>query len=306
MNNALVGSLAVVGAALLWSLDGFLRQSLYSLPPSVVVFWEHVVGFVILLPIVLVTVSRFRQLTGKQWLSITLVAFLSGALGTVLYTGALGKINYIAFSVVVLLQQMQPIFAIVAAALLLREPISRRFVSLAGVALVAAYFISFPDLKVHGVGDGALVAALLALGAAASWGISTAFSKYALRETSFLHVMAIRFGLAPLFAAAFVLILGQQESFLALSSAQWWTILAIACSTGGLALAIYYFGLKRIPASRSTILELTWPLSAAAVGYFFLNDRLTITQWAGALVLLVVMWLVERDAQEVSALPSNS
>lgn len=299
MNTTLAGSLAVVVAALLWSLDGFLRQSLYSLPPTVVVFWEHVVGFAVLLPFILLTLRRFRQLTKKQWWAVALVSFLSGALGTVLYTGALGKIQFIAFSVVVLLQQLQPVFAISAARLLLREPISRRFVSLAAVALVAAYFISFPDLKVTFTSNGTLVAALMALGAAASWGASTAFSKYALKETSFMHVTAARFGLTPVFALALVLLFGQQGSLLALTAPQWGKIVAITFSTGLVALAIYYFGLKRVPASRSTILELTWPLSAAVVGFVFLGDRLTLTQWAGALVLVVVMWLVEQDARKL-------
>lgn len=301
MNNTLVGALAVIVAALLWSLDGFLRQSLYSLPPAVVVFWEHVFGFVVLLPIIVVTVRQFRNINPNQWKAIALVSFLSGALGTVLYTAALGKIQFVAFSVVVLLQQLQPLFAILAAAVLLREPISRRFLRLVLVAFVAAYFISFPDLRVTTAASGVTIAALMALGAAASWGASTAFSKYALKDTSFLHVTAVRFGFTPLFALLFVVLLGQQQSLLALTAPQWRTIIAITFSTGLVALAIYYFGLKRIPASRSTLLELTWPLSAALVGYFFLGDRLTLTQWTGAAVLVVVMWLVERDAQALAA-----
>ena len=43
------GPLFIIIAALLWSLDGLLRRGLYSLPPSVVVFYEHLVGFAILL-----------------------------------------------------------------------------------------------------------------------------------------------------------------------------------------------------------------------------------------------------------------
>ncbi|MEK7557507.1 MAG: DMT family transporter, partial [Patescibacteria group bacterium] len=93
-------------------------------------------------------------------------------------------------------------------------------------------------------------------------------------------------------------------SLLALSGPQWGKIVAITFSTGLVALAIYYFGLKRIPASRSTLLELTWPLSAALVGFFFLGDRLTGTQWLGALVLIVVIYLVERDAERVTRQPA--
>lgn len=301
MNKTLIGASAVIAASLLWSLDGLLRQSLYSLPPTVVVFWEHVVGVIILLPFVLLTLHRFKQVTRRQWAAIALVSFLSGALGTILYTGALGKIQFVPFSVVVLLQQLQPVFAIGTAAILLREPISRRFLSLAAAALVAAYFISFPNLIVASAGNGALVAAVMALGAAACWGVSTAFSKYALKDASFLHVTAVRFGLTPVFALLLVVVLGHEASLFTLNASQWWKIVAITFSTGLVALAIYYFGLKQIPASRSTLLELAWPLSAVVTGHIFLGERLTATQWLGAATLLMVIWFIERDAQVIAA-----
>lgn len=300
MNQAYLGALYVIVAALLWSTDGFLRQQLYSLPPTVVVFWEHVVGLAVLAWFVLPRWKLFRLFTLHHILSLVLVSLLSGAVGTMLYTAALGQVSYIDFSVVVLLQQLQPLFAIVTAAVLLKEPITKRFMVLAGGALVAAYFISFPDLRVVPTQAGTEVtAALFALGAAASWGISTAFSKYSLKDLPALHVTATRFAFTPLFALLFIGLFGHGESLGALSPVQWQYVVAITFSTGLVALAIYYAGLKRIPASRSTVLELTWPLSAILVGYFFLGDRLTGTQLIGGLVLMGIMFAISREAKEV-------
>ncbi len=296
------GTLAVIGAALLWSLDGLLRRHLYTLPAPVIVFWEHVFGFIVLAPLIIATAKAFKKLTRKQWLSIGLVSFLSGAVGTIAYTAALGRINYISFSVVVLLQQLNPIFAVGAAAVMLRERLSRRFVALSVIALVAAYVVTFPNLRVNlATGSGTLVAALLAIAAAASWGTSTAFSKYALKGTSSLHITSVRFGLTPIFAFIFVLLSGSTGSLGALTASQWKYIVAITFSTGMLALAIYYFGLKRVLASRAAMLELTWPLSAVFVGYFFLNERLTATQLIGSAVLLGVISLIARETQQLAA-----
>ena len=75
---------------------------------------------------------------------------------------------------------------------------------------------------------------------------------------------------------------------------QWKYLIGITFSTGLVALWIYYYGLKGVLASRSTILELTWPLSALFVGYFFLNESLTMTQWAGAVALIVIMIFISR------------
>ena len=138
-----LGPLAVIAAALLWSLDGLLRRSLYSLPASVVVFWEHVLGLVVILAIVLPSLKRFKEYTKKQWISLAIVSFLSGALGTFLYTSALAQVSYIPFSVVVLLQQLQPIFAVSAACILLREPLTKRFIFLAALALAVLFVLFF-------------------------------------------------------------------------------------------------------------------------------------------------------------------
>lgn len=295
------GSVAVVTAALLWSLDGLLRRHLYSLPASVIVFWEHVFGLALLAPIAIGSFKSFKQFTRKQWLAIGIVSLLSGAIGTILYTAALGKIQYIPFSVVVLLQQLNPIFAISASALLLKEPLTRKFFMLAGLALVGAYFVSFPDLTVNfATGKGTLTAALFAIGAAASWGTSTALSKYALKNTSSLHVTAARFTFTPIFALLFVIASGSTGSLGSMAFDQIKYIIIITFSTGLLALMIYYFGLQRIPASRSALLELAWPLSAVFIGYAFLNQRLSLTQIIGALVLLGTIFVIARDARELA------
>lgn len=285
-----LGSFAVVIAAILWSCDGLLRRQLFNLPATVIVFWEHIVGLLVLIPFVGASWKQFLKLTKKQWITIGMVSLLSGALGTIMYTAALSKVQFIPFSVVVLLQQLQPVFAIAAAAIVIKEPLSRKFIFLAVLALIAAYGVSFPDLRVNlETGSGTAVAALLAAGAAAAWGVSTALSKYSLKDTSFLHITAARFALAPVFALILMAAFGHTSSIGSITGAQWGYIIAITFSTGMVALALYYFGLKRILASRSTMLELVWPLSSLVIGYALLHDRLTITQGISAALLLVVI-----------------
>ncbi|MFZ1249119.1 MAG: DMT family transporter [Candidatus Saccharimonadales bacterium] len=294
------GALAVVIAALLWSVDGLLRRHLYSLPPSVIVFWEHTLGLVFLLPFLVKTREKFRELTRKQWGAMALVALLSGALGTIFYTTALGRVQYIPFSVVVLLQQLNPIFAIATAALLLRERLTKRFLGLALVALAGAYLVTFPDLRVNlATGQGTWHAALYAIGAAAAWGIGTAFSKYALNGTSYLHVTAARFGLTAVISLFFVIGSGAAAGVSHLSQTQFFYLLAITFSTGLVALLIYYYGLQRVAASRAAILELAWPLSAVLIGWLFLHQGLTLTQAVGALILLITTYFISQDTKEV-------
>lgn len=296
------GSAAVVFASFLWALDGLLRRHLYSLPAPVIVFWEHIFGLIVLAPIIAYSWKAYKQLTRKQWYAIAGVSLLSGAVGTILYTAALGRVNFIPFSVVVLLQQLNPIFAIVTASLLLRERLSNRFIGLTALALVGAYMVTFPELSVTlSTGNGTLMAALMAVGAAAAWGSATAFSKYALKDTSFLHITAARFAFAPIFALLFVFASGSTASLGDLTGEQVKYLLFITFSTGLLALAIYYYGLQRIPASRAAVLGLARPLSAVIIGWLFLHEGFTFTQALGTALLISTTLLIARDTKETPA-----
>ncbi len=283
----------IIIASLLWSFDGILRVSLYSLPPAVIVFLEHLLGVLILFPFVFKNLKEIKNISKKEWLAIIIVSLFSGALGTIFYTSALTKVNYIQFSVVVLLQQLQPIWAITTAAILLKEKISKKFLIWALLAIIASYFVTFKDLKVNiGSGNGTLIAALLALSAGIMWGTSTSFSKIVLKKVSFKIATFLRFLFAPLFAFIFILFLKQTNSFIQINTSQWFTLLTITLTTGMVALLIYYFGLKKTPAKISAICELTWPVSAIFIDLFYFKHSLSLTQILGAIVVLFAIYKI--------------
>ncbi len=239
--------------------------------------------------------KEIRQLTKKEWVAILLVSLFSGALGTTLYTAALGKVNYIQFSVVPLLQQLQPIWAITTATIILKEKLNKQFLLWAGLAIVASYFVTFKDLTVNfTTGQGTIIAAALALSAGIVWAVSTSFSKIVLKRTSFWTATFLRYSLAPIFALTFIFALGQQNTIWVVTSSQWVKLLAITFSTGGVALLIYYIGLKQTPARVSAIAELTWPVSAIVIDYVHFKNVLSITQILGAVVLIFAMTKVAR------------
>lgn len=288
------GPLFVVIAALLWSFDGVLRISLYSLPPPVIVFYEHLLGAIILLIFSFKWLKDLKKMTKKEWLAISIVALFSGALGTILYTSALQKINFSSYSVVVLLQQqLQPIWAIATAAILLKEKITKRFLLWAALALVAAFFISFKDLRVNlETGSGTALAALFAVLAGMMWGSSTAISKYVLNKVSFLAATSLRFFLAPIFALMFVFAGNNTSSLFTLNSGQWTTLLIITFSTGLVALLFYYYGLRKTPARITTLCELVWPASAIFIDYVLFQKTLSPTQIFGVVLLLLAIYKV--------------
>ncbi|OJI07849.1 hypothetical protein BK004_00165 [bacterium CG10_46_32] len=288
----------IIFAALLWSLDGLLRRNLYSMPAASIVLLEHVLGLVVLAPFLIKEFKHWLTLSSRTWYSVVAIALLGGTIGTIAYTAALGKVNYIQFSVVVLLQQLQPIFAITLAGILLKERITKRFIGLAIVAFVAAYVVSFPELSPNfSTGAGTVVAALLAVCAAFAWGASTVLGRYALSHLSFVSLSGLRFALTSVFAFLFLYSTGDLHTIGQLSGTQWWYVIAIVFSTGMVALLIYYKGLSHVPARMSTMLELAWPVSAVFVDLIFFKNSLSMTQWIGALVLISVILTISREAR---------
>lgn len=236
----------------------------------------------------------------REWIAIVVVSLFSGALGTILYTAALGKVNYSQYSVVVLLQQqLQPIWAIAAAAILLREKVTKNFLLWAFLALVAAYFITFKDLQINlNTGVQTAMAGFFALSAGLMWGTSTAISKFVLNKVSVLTGTALRFFFAPIFALIFIASSNQTKILFSLTPVQWGTLALITFSTGMVALGVYYYGLKKTPARITTLCELVWPASAIFIDYFLYHKTLSLTQIFGVALLFFAIYKVTKPLQK--------
>ena len=122
--------LTIIIAALLWSVDAFLRQSLYSLSPLLIITIEHGIGSLLFTPILIKYWDNVKKLKQTGWVSVLWIAFLGGICGTYFYTKALGYVGYIDLSIVVLLQKFQPLFAVSLAAIILKEKLSKRYLCL--------------------------------------------------------------------------------------------------------------------------------------------------------------------------------
>lgn len=288
--------LAVVVAALLWSYDGFLRQELHAVSSFLVITIEHSLGAILFLPFLIKGWSKIRQMNQRGWISILWISICGGILGTFFYTKALSYVDYINLSVVVLLQKFQPFFAIGLAAIILKERITNRFLLLAGVAMIGGYLTTFGTSTITKWNDKMLIAALLALLAAFSWGSSTVLGKHALNRLPLTLVTALRLSLTAVIAGIVLVYTQGNVSDIQLTIHQWKAVLIIVFSTGSVALFIYYYGLQRLPASHTAIYELFWPLSAMIFDWSIRGRTLDPSQLVGAGILLGSLFFLSQEA----------
>ncbi len=293
------GPVFIIIAALLWAFDGVIRRSLYSLPPITIIFFEHIIGLVILLPFVWKKIILEKIDRRSFWL-LLLVAILSGLLGTLWFTTALLKVHFISFSVVFLLQKIQPIFAITSSSILLKEKFEKSYIKWAVIAIIAAFFVTFKDGYVNlATGGDTVIAALYAVGAAFAWGTSTTFSKMILTKISHEVTTFYRFLFTGVISLVVLLVLGYGGSLFLPTMNQFGLFGLIAVSTGMVALVIYYKGLSMTKVHIATILELTFPFVAILIDMKLYNNFLSVSQLIAAFILCFSIYKIARINQSV-------
>lgn len=294
--------LVFFGAAL-WGVDPLFRILLLETFTSTqIVLLEHLVAMLAAAPIL--WVNR-HELRGLKWQHIGALLFLSwggSAIATVLFTMGL---TYGDLNAVLLLQKLQPLFAIILARLLLKEVLPRGFGWLFVLAVAGTYLLTFGfTLPIGHMGDIAQVGSLLALGAAALWGGSTVMGRLMVGKMKYETVTSLRFILAiPLLVvltvhenAAWGLPAGTVPVLLILLN-----LLGQALLPGLLSLLMYYKGLSTTKASVATLAELSFPMAGVLINWIVYKQLITWPQLLGFILIWGVLFAISRQQQPTEA-----
>ena len=309
-NIGLIAALAIMTAAFLWAFDGIVLTpwimdlGLYDVPTFV--FMLHITASVFLAYFFITRKSELKKLDKKDWRAFILTGLFGGAIGTMAIVAAIINVhsNHLNISVVLLLQKLQPIFAILLAFLWLRERPKKTFYLWAAVALIGSYFLTFGFGKPDFGAQGMLVPALLAVLAAFSFGSSTVFSKKAITKISHGLGTSLRFFITTGVMVVIIMLItilnasGVDTGYAGIDGfgvLNWKLIgvfVIIALTTGGTAIFIYYWGLKRVLASRATIFEMAFPVSAIILEFILHDNVLSAGQWVGTVIVLGAITII--------------
>lgn len=297
-----LGALAVILAAAIWGADGIvLRPSLYHLDVPLVVFLEHVFAFAILSVVLFKHIGKLKTIRKGEWASLFWVALFGGAIGTVAITQALFLVNFQNLSVILILQKLQPLFAILLAALILKEHPKRSFYLWAALGILGSYLITFGFNNPVFEGNMLFTAAMFSLLAAFAWGSSTVFGKKAVTSVDFKVATYARFGLTSLIMLVVVIATGGIFALDVIGYSELNTLLVIAVFTGSIATFLYYYGLKRVLASKATIYELAFPVTAIVLDFVIHGTILSAGQWLGAVLIIGSMIMITKSRRATPA-----
>jgi len=267
-------------AAALWGTDALLRLPLaLQVAAPTIVFGEHVVLVLVLSPFLPRAIRAFRTLdAGGKWAVVAIGAGAS-AVATTLFTLSFRFGDPVTPAVI---QKFQPIIAIIGAAVLLHERLRPSFAWFAIPALIGAWLLTFPDPLDIGVDQAAV--ALLAFGAAALWAAGTVLGRLVATRLQPVELTTLRFAFG--LPAALIIVIATGSPFWVPDLPSTVSVIGIALIPGLLAMWLYYVGLRRTAASRATLAELAYPMTAALVGVAFLDAQLVASQWIGAALVV--------------------
>jgi len=289
-----LGAVLVAVAAMMWGFDGVvLTPRLFNLDVGYVVFMVHALPFAAMNFLFFREYRRLPTLDVADLFFMFLIALFGGALGTLAIVKALFLVQFQQLTVVALLQKLQPVFAVLLARIVLGERFGSRFLLWAVVAIVAGYFLTF-ELNVPSVVNNGnmLPAATYSLFAAFAFGSSTVFGKRVLFKLPHQAALFYRYGMTTGIMAVVLMFTGAFDQFSATTTENWALFAVIGLTTGGGAIWMYYYGLKRIRAGESTILELCFPISTVLFDYLFNGSVLSPIRWAGGIVMLIAIYKI--------------
>jgi drug/metabolite transporter (DMT)-like permease len=292
----MLNSIFVVLGAALWATDTLFRHPMTNQISAVsLVFLEHLFALLIASIWIFFFEKKKFKLDPLPLAGAALIGILGSALATVLFTLSFQFVNP---SISILLQKVQPLVVIGLSWVFLGEKLSFQFFTWAALAIVAAFFLSFP----HGMAsvqleEGKIEGVLLALGAALLWSVSTVIGKFTLKKISSLHLTFWRF----LFGMLMLWVLLESFSsskgeipLVTMDGKIMTSIFFMALIPGFLGVALYYRGLTRLKASVATLLELSFPLSAVFINSRYLDLHLEGVQLFSAAILLFSIYKISK------------
>lgn len=294
--------LVVLGAAL-WGVDPLFRLILLeSMSSAQIVLLEHVIIALCVGP----TLWKNRvELLGVKWRQIGALLFISwggSAIATILFTNGLAHGNA---NAVLLLQKLQPLFAIIMARFLLKERLPRHFSLLFIVALAGTYLLTFGfNVPLGHWSEFVQIGSLLSLGAAALWGGSTVMGRMMVGQMKYETVTALRFILAlPLLM---VITWNEGAAWNLPSEAGALSLLSInligqALLPGLLSLLVYYKGLTTTKASVATLAELSFPMVGVLLNWIVFQQIITMPQIIGFILIWAALFVISRQNESAPA-----
>ncbi len=220
------------------------------------------------------------------------VSLLLGVFGYALFSGLFFySLTGLSATLAVLLLYTYPVIVTLISWRFLKESISGFQWAALGFVTIGLLLLVTGELKVEGVHY-----LMAGLAAAFFYALYIIYSRFFLNRVSALgSSFYVQLG-----AGVILTILSFKDSTrpLELISQHFLFIFSMAFICSFLAMTLFLSGLQKLTSSETSILSTTEPISGMIIAYFLLGERLTAQQLLGGLLILIGLFLVNRNKQK--------
>lgn len=263
-----------------------------------IVFIAHLIPFLYML-IKNNNQFKFLKIFNKNdYLYLSLLSLFGGTIGTLAIVEALKWSEFNPFSLVILIQKSQPIFAVIFAYILLKEKINKKYVYVFIIAIISLYFMTFGLNNPFKIPVKSLIAFAFSFISAISFGMSTVFSRKIAIKYESITVSFYRFFFTTVITGILLLI----NPFKTLSDLSIVLnnkniiILALFISVWGLiATKLYYKGIRHTKAIYATLCELAFPLTSISLDILINKSNLELFRIFFAIILFLTIIYINLD-----------
>lgn len=285
--------LYIVTGAALWGMIGFFVTYLYEIgfTPTQVVSIRAMSAMFFLLIFVLIKNPQALKIN----ISDSKYFIGTGIFSIVLFNWCLFQaIQETSISIASILLYTAPAFVTIFSRVLFKELLTpKKVLSLITTFIGCSFVIGIlPNLN----GSITLYGVMLGIGSGVFYALYSIFGKFALVKYDTLTVTVYTF----IFAAAAITPFSGLWTVLPLfrSLDVWLFILGLGLLSTMLAFILYTKGLNFIESSRASIIATIEPVVATIVGILLFNEKLSIWQYFGILLVILAVFIVQETTKE--------
>jgi drug/metabolite transporter, DME family len=287
--------LLVGTAAALWGTIGIYVQYLHKtgLSSLEIVAFRVVIATVILFGYLAVVKRdklrvRLRDIHLFIGTGILSICFFNWS-----YFTAIGETS---LSVAVVLLYTGPAFVVLMSRIIFSEPVTlfkfaALMLTLIGVILVSELFPMPDQLSLYGI--------IVGVGAGFGYALYSIFGKFALKRYDPLTVIFYTFLTASVFLIPITGIVSGEVLSRILNPTDILVLIGLGIFPTVIAYLCYTAGLNNMEAGKASLVAMTEPVTAAAIGVFWFGEALSLIQLAGIVLVLSAVIFIYKDRRKI-------
>ena len=281
-------SLSILSAMIIFGTIGIFRRYI-PFPSSVIAFSRGAIGFAVLLVFLFVTKKGFSmEKIGKSFLPLCVSGALMGFNWILLFEAY----NFTSVAAATLCYYMAPVFVIIASPLLFGEKLGTRKLFCVIGAVIGMIFVS--GATERGFGEISEIKGIfLGLGAAVLYASVVVMNKKTAEVPSFEKTV-VQLGSSAAVILPYIL-LTEDLSSLELTAKTVLLLLIVGIVHTGIAYVLYFGSIGKLSAQKAAIFSYVDPVSAIIFSAVFLDEKLSVSGVAGAILILGCAFLIEKE-----------